>query len=376
MKNNPRNRILGLVISIVMVLSMASCQIIEEIMLLPTTSATISPTQQVRPTTAANTIPVQISSGPALPNIASVVAKVRPSVVAINVDITTYDIFRGPASEKGAGSGWILNKQGYIVTNNHVVEGAQKVTVSLADGRDFVAEDIRTDPFTDIAVLRISADNLVPADVGDPSRLNVGDWVTAMGNSLGMGISATNGIVSALAVTLESASGEALRGLIQTDAAINPGNSGGPLVDMSGGVVGINSMKIAEVGVEGMGYAISVSEALPVINELISTGYVVRPSLGIGMTTVNRVVARWYGLSQSTGVLVIEVVRDGAADRVGIKVGDVITALDGKNVASEAEFTQAINASKVGQQVSVTYYRGRSQNIALATLAQSLPSSQ
>jgi serine protease Do len=376
MRKNFAARIFGAATGIALLISLASCQIIEEVMPLPAAPPASVTAQQVRPVAAATTVPVQISSGPALPNIASVVAKVRPSVVAINVDITTYDIFRGPGSEKGAGSGWILNKQGYIVTNNHVVEGAQKVTVSLADGRDFVAEDVRTDPLTDIAVVRISADNLTPADVGDPSRLNVGDWVTAMGNSLGMGISATKGIVSALSVTLESAPGEALRGLIQTDAAINPGNSGGPLVDMTGGVVGINSMKIAEVGVEGMGYAISVNEALPIINELISSGYVVRPSLGIGITSVNRAVARWYGLSQSSGVLVTEVVRNGAGDNAGIKAGDVIIALDGKPVASEAEFTQAVNTRKVGQQVSVTYYRGRNQNTVSATLAQSLPASK
>ncbi len=192
----------------------------------------------------------------------------------------------GHVTQEGAGSGWIIDSSGLIVTNNHVVEGANSITVTLEDGRNFSADTVRTDPVTDLAVVKINAQNLPPAlKVGDSSKLRVGDWVVAIGNSLGQGISATKGIVSAMGVSV-SADTETLYDLIQTDAAINPGNSGGPLVNLAGEVIGINSIKVAQVGVEGMGYAISIKEALPIINDLVTNGYVTRPWMGVGLYTV------------------------------------------------------------------------------------------
>ncbi len=207
--------------------------------------------------------------GQALPTIAEVVTQVKPSVVAINVEIQTYNIFGQPVTEEGAGSGWILDGDGYIVTCNHVVEGADKVTVTLEDGRTFSAEKVQTDPLTDLAVIKIDALNLPVATVGDSSKLAVGGWVVALGNALGFGISATAGVVSAQGISLTVPSGQTMNDLIQTDAAINPGNSGGPLVNMAGEVIGINSIKIAEVGVEGMGYAYSINGALATIEQLV-----------------------------------------------------------------------------------------------------------
>ena len=222
-------------------------------------------------TTTTITSVIQQNGQTVLPGISQVVARVRPAVVAIDVTIIVYDFFGRPFEIEGAGSGWIVDGNGYIVTNNHVVEGAQAISVTLQDGRVFPAQNVASNPTNDLAVVKIDAQSLPTIALGNSSMMAVGDWVVAMGNSLGMGISATAGVVSALDVSLTDESGEVQQGLIQTDAAINPGNSGGPLVNMAGEVVGINSAKIAEVGVEGMGYAISINRAIPVIQNLIGS---------------------------------------------------------------------------------------------------------
>jgi len=212
------------------------------------------------------------SPSPVLTSISDVVAAVKPSVVAINTE-TTFNTFGRYFTQEGAGSGWIIDENGIIVTNNHVVEGAEVISVTLDDGRTFTVapSTIATDPLTDLAILQIDAENLPAVDIGDSSTLRVGDWVVAIGNSLGLGISAANGIVSGLEISLPLSSGQTLYGLIQTDAAINPGNSGGPLVNMKGEVIGITSVKVAAVGVEGMGYAISSNEAIPIIEALVTS---------------------------------------------------------------------------------------------------------
>ncbi len=206
------------------------------------------------------------SSLPGEPNFIPIVAQVRPAVVAITTE-TPVRFFGRTFTQEGAGSGWILDSAGVIVTNNHVVEGARTVTVTLEDGRSFTATSVKTDAVADLAVLKIGASNLPTLQISS-DQLQVGQWVMAIGNALGLGISATKGIVSAMNVTMAPAQGETLSGLIQTDAAINPGNSGGPMVNLAGQVVGINSAKIAQVGVEGMGYAISIGEAMPIIRQL------------------------------------------------------------------------------------------------------------
>jgi S1-C subfamily serine protease len=217
-------------------------------------------------TTIVNSVPQ--GNLQSLPTVSQVVARVEPAVVAIDITFTSYDFFGRPVQGSGAGSGWIIDSSGYIVTNNHVIDGAKTISVTLQDGRTFDASQVSSDKVNDLAVIKIDAEDLPVASTGDSSQLAVGDWVVAIGNSFGMGTSATVGIVSALDVTLDL-SGENLSGLIQTDAAINPGNSGGPLINMAGEVVGINSAKIQNVGVEGMGYAISINQALPSILDLL-----------------------------------------------------------------------------------------------------------
>ena len=235
---------------------------------------------------------------------------------------------------------------------------------------------MRTDPVSDLAVVKINASNLPPAlKVGDSSKLQVGNWVVAIGNSLGQGISATKGIVSALGVSVTAENDETLYDLIQTDAAINPGNSGGPLVNLTGQVIGINSIKVSQVGVEGMGYSISIKEALPIIDDLIQTGYVVRPWLGVGLYTVDQMVVFRYSLAVNQGVMITQVAAGSPCNKAGLKPGDVITAIDGKNVASVSDMMLIIDTDQVGQQVNLTYYRGNDKNTASLMLAQSPPPS-
>jgi len=217
-------------------------------------------------------VPSADNQSSALPSMADVVAKVKPSVVAINTEATINLFRRPPITQQGAGSGWIIDESGIIVTNNHVVAGAQSISVTLDDGRTFTVSPnaVVADPLNDVAVLKISAQNLSAADIGDSSILRVGDWLLTIGNPLGLGVSAKEGIVSRLDVSL-MVEGQTLDDLIETSAAINPGASGGPLVNMKGEVIGITSVKISSVGVEGLGYALSINGVIPIIEELIKS---------------------------------------------------------------------------------------------------------
>lgn len=349
---------ISLVIVVILSLSLLSCG--QQ----PATTETSTQSQ-------VNTSGSPLVEQPALPTIAEVVANVKPSVVAINVEITTYNIFNQPTQTEGAASGWIIRSDGYIVTNNHVVQGADNVTITLNDGRAFPADEIYTDPFTDLAVVKVNAQNLPALGTGDSSELSVGDWVVAIGNALGQGTSATTGIVSALGISLSESPGQTLHNLVQTDTAINPGNSGGPLVDMTGQVIGITSIKVAQIGVEGMGYAISINQAMPVINTLITTGYVMRPWLGISVYTVDQSVATFYRLGVDKGVLITDVASGSPADKAGLRPGDVITAIDGKEQVYAGALMDYINSLEIGQKIGITYYRGNVQNTASVTLVQS-----
>ena len=366
---------------LVVSLSMGTgCGLLPEIEISPSPSPEPSPapSQPAAPTATPIdpdfVLPSIGDSASALPSIAEVVAEVKPSVAAINIRIQGYNIFTGSFTQEGAGSGWIIDEDGLIVTNNHVVEGAESITVTLDDGRTFPAEMVRTDPLTDLAVVKINAANLLEARVGDSSQLRIGDWVTAIGNSLGMGIGATTGIISGLGVSLPLSESQTMYDLIQTDAAINPGNSGGPLVNMAGEVIGITSAKISQVGVEGMGYAISSNVAIPVIEELVKTGYVVRPWLGVeGLLTVDSSVAAYFRLDIDEGVLIRGVTANGPADAAGLEPGDVIVALGDKEVTNVEELRLAIHDSQVGQKIKITFWRGDSRSTTQATLAESPP---
>lgn len=333
-------------------------------------------TEETTPAEFEWTISTVEGESPILPSIADVVAKVKPSVVAINTEVVTVDFFNRPFTQEAAGSGWIISEDGYVVTNNHVVEGAESITVILDDGRAIPADIVGTDWLNDLAVLKIDAENLTAVTVGDSLKLRVGDWVVAIGNALGEGISATQGIVSALGVTLPVSQEQTLYDLVQTDAAINPGNSGGPLVNMAGEVIGINSVKTVQVEVEGVGYAISSNEAIPIIQQLINAGFVIRPFLGIqGALTVDQAVATYFNLNINNGVLIRGIVPSGPAAQAGLKAGDVITEFEDQETTEANELIRAIHSSQVGQRVKITFWRGETENTTYVKLAESEPPS-
>lgn len=365
----------------------AGCELLSSIDIgLPTTpsSTTPNPTPSTPTTTPTPTVtttiaptwtpPAPDSSQPLLPDFVSVVAKVKPSVVAINTEIVTYDIFGRPVTQEAAGSGWVIDEAGYVVTNNHVVEGAQSITVTLDDSRTFTASVVGTDSIADMAVLRIEAQNLIKATIGDSSQLEAGEWVLALGNSLNLGVTPSEGIVRSLNVSLPVSAGQTLNGLIGTSAPINPGNSGGPLVNLQGEVVGITTVKISMVGVEGMGWAISIETAKPIIESLIQKGYVIRPYLGVVLSDVNPFLVLTEGLSVDKGAFITEVAQNSPAEAAGLKAGDIIVSFGSTEITSAQELIQTIYASEIGQQIEIIFWRGNTKNTTLATPIERPPS--
>jgi serine protease Do len=369
-----RANIKYLVISLILILSLILGTSCSFSCTFPSVDTSSSPSSSATHTTAPidpNWTPPTGSQNLTLPDFVPVVANVRPSVVAINVEITTYDIFGRPFTQPGAGSGWIIGEDGLIVTNNHVVAGAETITVTLADGSTFPAETVRTDSLSDLAVVKINAQDLPAANIGDSSKLSIGEWVLAIGNALGEGITAKEGIVSRLGVSLQVSSGQTLYDLIDTSAPINPGNSGGPLVNMAGEVIGITSAKLAAVEVEGLGYAISINAAMPIIQQLVNSGYVIRPWLGVILYTVDQYAVFRYGLAVDKGVLVTKVELGSPADNAGLGAGDVIVSFEGKEISTAEELVQAIHSSQIGQEVEITYWRGKTENTTYAKLIES-----
>ncbi|MDR5709389.1 MAG: trypsin-like peptidase domain-containing protein [Armatimonadota bacterium] len=257
------------------------------------------------------------------------VERVGPAVVSVGLVRR-----RGMAEVRGIGSGVILTPDGYVLTNSHVVRGADRIEVRLVDGREFTARTVGEDPHTDLAVLRVPESGLPAAVLGDSSKLRVGQLVVAIGNPLGFSATVTAGVVSALGRTLRSETGRLIENVIQTDAALNPGNSGGPLVDARGEVVGINTAVIA--GSQGLCFAIPVNTAKWVVAQLIRYGRVRRAYLGIVASTVpvNRGLAVRHRLGASTAVRVLEVQPGSAAERAGLRPGDLLVALQGRPVRS------------------------------------------
>jgi serine protease Do len=325
------------------------------------------------PTSTPASAPTQTAASPEdynLPSITDVVDQVNPAVVSIVVGTVSYDWFMQPVPSEQAGSGVIIDTEGHIITNNHVVEGATSITVSLTDGRSFDATLVGTDPSTDLAVIKINGDNLPKAIFGNSSALRVGDWVVAIGNALALegGPTVTVGVVSALGLTIEESSDVTLYDLIQTDAAINPGNSGGPLINLNGEVIGINTAKISSVEVSGVGFAISADSALPVIDELITKGYVSRPYLGISLVTVTPAIVRSYDLNVDKGALIYYLNPGTPAANAGLRPGDVITVFDDIEIETADDVILAIRNHSIGDTVQIKYYRGSSLQIASVTL--------
>ncbi len=366
---------LSLILSLVFALTLSGgCALLPDIEIIPAPQPSPPPspgaTSPINPEWSPD---INQDNASILPNIAEVVAKVKPSVVAIDVEVVTYDIFNRPLTQEGAGSGWVIDGSGLIVTNNHVVQGAQTITITFANGKTFTAEVIRTDPLTDLAVVQIEAQNLPALAIGDSSELRVGDWVIAIGNPLGLGISAKEGIISRKEVSIMVSSGQRLYDLIETSAAINPGNSGGPLVNMAGEVIGITSAKLSAIGIEGLGYAISSNTALPIVEELIQKGYVIRPWLGVGLQSVNEWIAIRYGLAVEQGALITQVASGSPADKAGLEQGDVVANIDDNEITDAQDLIRAIHSNPIGQKVNLTFWRGETQMTTEAILVESPP---
>jgi len=376
MMQNKRMVLALLSIILTVALALASgCQLVSKAQ--RESSGSASPvTEAGQTTTAISQIsttwepPETITPSLTLPGIADVVARVRPSVVAINTIVRATDIFGRAYNQEGAGSGWIISSDGLIITNNHVVEGATSITVTLESGEVLTVQtvNVATDAFTDLAVLKVNTKGLPAVKVGDSSKLRVGDWVVAIGNSLGQGIRATQGIVSRKDVKLSVSSDQEVYGLIETDAAINPGNSGGPLVNMAGEVIGITSIKISTVGVEGTGYAISSNEAMPIIQDLINKGYVSRAYLGVSTYTVDNYAIARFALKVDKGVLLTYVEQGSPAAMAGLQAGDVVVKFNGRDVLTGSELVRSIHQSKIGAEVEITYWRDANQATTKVTL--------
>jgi serine protease Do len=313
------------------------------------------------------TFPSETGQVSPLPDFRPVVSRVMPSVVSVITESVTSDFLGRQYTESVAGSGIIIDDKGYIATNNHVVEDAQNIYAELSDGRTFPAHIVGADTLTDLAVIRIDATDLPYAYWGNSSSLSVGEWVLAIGNALGEGITATEGIVSRLDVSVE-VEGNTLYGLIQTTAAINPGNSGGPLVNMSGEVMGINSVKIVASEVEGMGYAISSDAAKPIIEDLVRYGQASYPWLGVGLYSVDTSTAAAMNLSVDRGAFIAELVADSPAEAAGLRTGDVIIRFRDDQIDNVADLVRAIRASEIGEEVEIVFVRGKDTETTSAQL--------
>ena len=270
---------------------------------------------------------------------------------------------RRPQVEQGSGSGFIVSTDGYILTNNHVVAGADKVTVKLYDKREFTAKVVGTDPNTDVAVIKIDTRGLPPVQFGNSDSTRVGEWALAIGNPFGeaFGFTVTAGIVSAKGRLLRDLQNSryAIQDFIQTDAAINPGNSGGPLVNIRGQVIGINSAIASDNGLSaGYGFAIPINLARTVMDQLVKTGHVERAVMGIGITDADENDAAAVGLKQITGVGVRSYSDDDSpAKKAGIELGDVIVALDGQPIDNTPQLQQKVAFKKPGESVEITVLR-------------------
>jgi serine protease Do len=320
---------------------------------------------------------------------ADLAEKVRPSVVNIRAETTLnipgspfkhfFGTERSPfddffkrffgnipdreLKQKSLGSGFIVDRDGYIITNNHVVENAQEIKVKLADGREFNARVVGRDPKTDLALIKISSvfKDLPTLSLGDSDSIRVGDWVLAIGNPFGLEHTVTQGIISARGRAIGSGPYD---NFLQTDAPINPGNSGGPLVNLKGEVIGINTAIIATG--QGIGFAIPINTAKSVISQLKEKGKVTRGWIGVSVQTVTPEIANSFGLKEPKGALVGDIALGGPADSAGAKRGDIITEFDGKNIKNMSDLPRIVAETPVGKEVDMKVLReGKEINLRL-----------
>jgi len=304
----------------------------------------------------------------------SVYKKNIPSVVNVTSRAMTFDFFYGLVPQEGQGSGFVIDKDGHILTNYHVIADARQVEVTLHNRKKYKATVVGSDPAHDLAVIQIKASDLVPAILGDSRNLQVGQKVYAIGNPFGLAGTMTRGIVSSIRPVREP-NGAYIDEAIQTDAAINPGNSGGPLMNWHGEVIGINTMILSNVGQNaGIGFAIPINTAKAVLNDLMTLGRVRRPALGVRTIPISPELADEIGLASDYGLLVVQVTPGSAADQAGLRAGteraylgntpimlggDLIIAIDDQKVQDEDDLAQMLNNHRAGDTIKITIYRGK-----------------
>jgi S1-C subfamily serine protease len=387
MKSALRFRIL---LASLMVLGLAvACALPAAVLPTPTPVPTIPPTATPAPPVLPTVPPEAFNALEA--QVEAVYAHAAPAVVNITTRSIAYDIFMQPIPQEGTGSGFLYDDQGHIVTNYHVVENAESVVVTLSDGRSFPADIVGVDPSSDLAVIRIPAENLpAPLPLADSGQLRVGQFVIAIGSPFGQVGTMTLGVISALERVIQSPDGRFIGEAIQTDAAINPGNSGGPLLDLQGRVIGVNSQIISPSQASaGIGFAVSSNTVRRVVPHLIAEGRYPHPWLGVQVLSLT---PEWVqALRQAgmevpveKGLLVLSVVRGGPADRAGIRGGtqivriggyrvpvggDIITAVNGHPVPTLQELNVYLDSqTRVGDSVEVTIYRGGQEMRVTVTL--------
>jgi S1-C subfamily serine protease len=316
----------------------------------------------------------------------SVYKKAVPSVVNVTSTAVAFNFFYGLMPQQGQGTGFIIDREGHILTNYHVVENARLVEVTLYNRKKYKAQVIGRDRQHDLAVIKIEAPSLTPAVLGDSRNLQVGQKVFAIGNPFGLNGTMTRGIVSSIR-SIETPEGAQIDEAIQTDAAINPGNSGGPLLNSRAEVIGINSM-IATGGASqsaGVGFAIPINTAKAVLNDLVALGRVRRPSLGIRGLPIGPELAAEMGLPSDFGVLIMQVTPGSAADKAGLKGGseraylgntpilvggDLIVAIDGQEIEDLQDLSRVMNNHRAGDTVAVTVFRGKKKMDLKVTLGE------
>ncbi len=309
-------------------------------------------------------------TGEELPTV-DVVKILTPSVVQIVTEtVLAAGAFNQPTPGTGVGTGVILDTDGHILTNNHVVDGANTITVTLGNGDSFPAELIGGDLSTDLAIIRIDTEGLQPAKLGLSSELQVGEDVIAIGHALGLpdGPSVSKGVVSALGRSIDTDSRNTIVDLIQTDASINPGNSGGPLVNNRAEVVGINTAIIQ--GSQGIGFSINIDDAKVVAEQLMDRGYVDRGFLGITPINLSPGLAGQVGVPVTEGILVARVIFSTAAANAGLQQGDVIVEMGGESIANTGELSKFLIANPPGEEIEIIFFRGTDRQSAKVTLGE------
>jgi S1-C subfamily serine protease len=307
------------------------------------------------------------------------------SVVNVKSRAVTFDFFYGLVPEEGQGSGFIIDKAGHVLTNYHVIAEARQVEVVLHNRKSYKATIVGTDRSHDLAVLLIKAPDLQPMTLGDSTHLQVGQKVYAIGNPFGLAGTLTRGIVSSIR-SVQEPDGTAIDEAIQTDAAINPGNSGGPLLNWHGEVIGINTLIASSVGQSaGIGFAIPINTAKAVLNDLVTLGRVRRPALGVRTIPINSDLADQMSLAADYGLLIVQVVAGGSADRAGLHGGteraylgnvpimvggDLIIAIDGEKIEDQQDLAQMMNKHRAGDAVRITIFRGKKKIEVEVTLGE------